>query len=339
MRPVLLLQQPHCRAELLGGGFTDGEQTRRGFPALVKRRVDIGNPLAHHLAQPLTDGADVHANDGVDGAGFDQIVDDLFHRFGGLNSGVDHDELHLAPHDSALFVKLGHGDLRAGDAGWCPYPRRSTQRDHQGHTETFGRAVPPARMKVRQLHRQPIDVCRHCHGKVGPPALQNRSDATLQLKLLSKSTNFTWQAAGDQMSKQQTPFDGYISYALAAAHRSVTQSLTARLKKHGVQIEAWRIMESLDGDARLTMGALARLVLINPPTLSKLVDRMVSDGLVHRQAAQGDQRQVNLLLTDLGRLRMLQIRRDVEEQDAFLAQQLDEDDGDQLITLLSKLVK
>ncbi len=141
------------------------------------------------------------------------------------------------------------------------------------------------------------------------------------------------------MSKQQTPFDGYISYALAAAHRSVTQSLTARLKKHGVQIEAWRIMESLDGDARLTMGALARLVLINPPTLSKLVDRMVSDGLVHRQAAQGDQRQVNLLLTDLGRLRMLQIRRDVEEQDAFLAQQLDEDDGDQLITLLSKLVK
>ncbi len=141
------------------------------------------------------------------------------------------------------------------------------------------------------------------------------------------------------MSKQQTPFDGYISYALAAAHRSVTQSLTARLKKHGVQIEAWRIMESLDGDARLTMGALAQLVLINPPTLSKLVDRMVSDGLVHRQAAQGDQRQVNLLLTDLGRLRMLQIRRDVEEQDAFLAQQLDKDDGDQLITLLSKLVR
>ncbi len=141
------------------------------------------------------------------------------------------------------------------------------------------------------------------------------------------------------MSKQQTPFDGYISYALAAAHRSVTQSLTARLKKHGVQIEAWRIMESLDGDARLTMGALAQLVLINPPTLSKLVDRMVSDGLVHRQAAQGDQRQVNLLLTDLGRLRMLQIRRDVEEQDAFLAQQLDKDDGNQLITLLSKLVR
>lgn len=139
------------------------------------------------------------------------------------------------------------------------------------------------------------------------------------------------------MSKQATPFDGHISYALAAAHRAVTQSLSERLKKHGVQIEAWRIMESLDGESRLTMGALARIVLINPPTLSKLVDRMVSDGLVHRRVASGDQRQVNLLLTDLGRHRMLQIRADVEEQDKHLAEQLDGADSEQLIALLSRL--
>lgn len=140
------------------------------------------------------------------------------------------------------------------------------------------------------------------------------------------------------MSKQTTPFDGYLSYALAAAHRSVNKSLSTRLKKHGVQIEAWRIMESLDGNAPLSMGKLARIVLINPPTLSKLVDRMVSDGLVHRRAAQEDQRQINLLLTDLGRLRMLQIRADVEEQDKNLAQQFDGDDCTQLINLLSKLI-
>lgn len=140
------------------------------------------------------------------------------------------------------------------------------------------------------------------------------------------------------MSDLNKPFDGYISYALAAAHRSVNQSLTARLKKHGVQIEAWRIMESLDSDTRLTMGELARIVLINPPTLSKLVDRMVSDGLVHRQVAQADQRQINLLLTDLGRLRMLQIRNDVAEQDKHLAEQFDGGDEEKLLSLLSKLI-
>ena len=37
------------------------------------------------------------------------------------------------------------------------------------------------------------------------------------------------------MSAARTPFDGYISYALAAAHRKVTQSLNTGLKKHGVQ--------------------------------------------------------------------------------------------------------
>ena len=39
-------------------------------------------------------------------------------------------------------------------------------------------------------------------------------------------------------------------------------------------------------DEKLTMGDLAELVLMNPPTLTKLVDRMVADGLVHRKIAK-----------------------------------------------------
>ena len=141
------------------------------------------------------------------------------------------------------------------------------------------------------------------------------------------------------MSVEKSPFQDQISYALAAAHRSLSQSLAERLKKQGVQVEAWRVMECLDGDARLTMGELAKLALINPPALSKLVDRMVSDGLVHRQVAEQDHRQVNLLLTDLGRLRMLKVRRDVEEHDRRFAEQLDAKDGQVLISLLERLVQ
>jgi DNA-binding MarR family transcriptional regulator len=139
------------------------------------------------------------------------------------------------------------------------------------------------------------------------------------------------------MDDQRTPFESHISYALAAAHRKVHQTLTGCLKQHGVQIEAWRIMELLDGDQRLTMGELAKLALINPPTLSKLVDRMVSDGLVHRQVAAQDHRQVNLLLTDLGRKRMHQVREDVEAKDRVFADALDGEDGKLLVSLLSRL--
>ncbi|MBM1634922.1 MarR family transcriptional regulator [Sulfitobacter mediterraneus] len=139
------------------------------------------------------------------------------------------------------------------------------------------------------------------------------------------------------MSEQPSSFENHISYAVAAAHRSVNQRMTTRLKKHGIQIEAWRVMECLDAGGRLTMGALASKALINPPTLSKLVDRMVSDGLVHRQISQSDQREINLLLTHLGRMRMLDIRKDVEEQDGALNGLLETEDGALLLKLLSKI--
>lgn len=139
------------------------------------------------------------------------------------------------------------------------------------------------------------------------------------------------------MTLKENPFRDQISYVLAAAHRRATQGLTARLKKHGVQVEAWRVMELLDGELRLTMGELAKAALINPPTLSKLVDRMVSDGLVHRQIAAEDHRQINLLLTDLGRMRMLQIRDEITEQDQEFLANMDGEDSQRLLELLAKL--
>lgn len=139
------------------------------------------------------------------------------------------------------------------------------------------------------------------------------------------------------MNKEHNPFDNHLSYALAAAHRMVSQSLNTRLKKHGIQVEAWRVMECLDADGKITMGELAKRALLNPPALSKLVDRMVSDGLVHRQISTMDQRQINLLLTPLGRMRMLQIREDVEDEDRSFTSLLKGSDGDTLIRLLSTL--
>jgi DNA-binding MarR family transcriptional regulator len=141
------------------------------------------------------------------------------------------------------------------------------------------------------------------------------------------------------MESTTNPIQNYLSYALAAAHRQVTASLNARLKQHGIQIEAWRILETLESGQRVTMGQLAEIVLMNPPTLSKLVDRMVSDGLVHRQVAQSDQRQINVLPTVLGQKRMMQIRQEVDDQDKDMLKMLGRKDTDHLIELLQSLVE
>jgi len=137
------------------------------------------------------------------------------------------------------------------------------------------------------------------------------------------------------MESSSNPIRNYLSYALAAAHRKVATSLNTRLKRHGMQIEAWRILETLETGERLTMGQLADVALMNPPTLTKLVDRMVSDGLVHRQVARHDHRQINVLATALGRKRMLRIRREVEGQDADLLQNLGRPATEELIELLT----
>lgn len=111
----------------------------------------------------------------------------------------------------------------------------------------------------------------------------------------------------------------YVAYALAAAHRSVHLELSRHLKEVGVQVEAWRLMEMVDSEERVTMTRLAEIVLLNPPTLTKLVDRMVADGLVHRQIGTEDNRQVYLVLTDLGREKMAAVRRyAVDQEDAIL---------------------
>ncbi len=130
------------------------------------------------------------------------------------------------------------------------------------------------------------------------------------------------------------PVQSYISYSLATAHRKIHTSLTKRLKEFGVQVEAWRVMEILEADTDLTMGDLAEIVLMNPPTLTKLVDRMVSDGIVHRRIANKDHRQVNLVLTELGLKRIIQIRAQVQIEDEEITLKI----GREKVQLLHELL-
>ena len=123
------------------------------------------------------------------------------------------------------------------------------------------------------------------------------------------------------MTKSNT-ISGYLSYALAAAHRNVHLNLTRQLKELGVQIETWRILETLNDDQGYTMGQLAEIVLMNPPALTKLVDRMVSDGLVQRKISDEDQRSIKLILTDVGLDMVAKIRHHVEDEDRIMLSRL-----------------
>lgn len=78
---------------------------------------------------------------------------------------------------------------------------------------------------------------------------------------------------------------------------------------------------------------------MNPPTLTKRVDRMVADGIVHRRMASVDQRQVNLVLTDLGTKRVGQIREQARLEDDEILNKIGSEKADLLHSILGDLVR
>ena len=84
--------------------------------------------------------------------------------------------------------------------------------------------------------------------------------------------------------------------------------------EEGTQIEHWRVLEVLSDEQGRSMGELAQLVMMNHPALTKLMDRMVSRGWVHRAADEADNRKVLVFITDEG---MEFVRRPRERVDAY----------------------
>jgi DNA-binding MarR family transcriptional regulator len=97
------------------------------------------------------------------------------------------------------------------------------------------------------------------------------------------------------------PLHTYLSFLLAQANREVNRQLGTRLAGEGVPVEQWRIIKALsDGNGR-SMGELADAVLLNHPTLTKIIDRMVGDALVHRVPDPNDRRKVLIFLSNRGK--------------------------------------
>ncbi|MGK7868470.1 MarR family winged helix-turn-helix transcriptional regulator [Falsiroseomonas sp. E2-1-a20] len=93
------------------------------------------------------------------------------------------------------------------------------------------------------------------------------------------------------------PFvEDYLLALLARASHAASAAFHARLKSRGVAVPAWRVLASLSGQPR-PVGELARICLMQQPTMSKLLDRMAADGLV-RRARTG--RETRIALTDQG---------------------------------------
>ncbi len=89
----------------------------------------------------------------------------------------------------------------------------------------------------------------------------------------------------------------------------------------------------------MTMGDLAALLRVRPPTASKTVTRLAALGIVERRAEAGDGRIVRVRLTETGLAKAKAIEHIQEEVEQELLDHLDKGDRRRLRKLLRRATK
>lgn len=133
--------------------------------------------------------------------------------------------------------------------------------------------------------------------------------------------------------------DPHLGLLLERASRAVGERLDRAIGREGVTSDHWRVLRRLaDGEGH-TMGDLAEHLQMNPPTLTKLVDRMVGKSLVQRAADPEDSRRVLVYATDAGLGLLQELQGAVDQHHAALQALLGPRNARQLERLLTTLIE
>jgi DNA-binding MarR family transcriptional regulator len=124
---------------------------------------------------------------------------------------------------------------------------------------------------------------------------------------------------------------------ITAVERQLTAAVAADLQREGVTLEQWRVLGCLNGRQGRAMNEIASDALLPPPTLTKVVDRLVAANLVHRRSDPLDRRRVLILLTPRGRSLRQRLDRIVQQHHQGWSDVLGESGLGQLTELLGRL--
>lgn len=136
-----------------------------------------------------------------------------------------------------------------------------------------------------------------------------------------------WGAAADGMA---------AITSVTRVHQILMARIDASLKPHGVSFARFEMLRLLAfaQDGRLPMSRARSLLQVHPASVTNIVDRLVADGLVQREAHPGDGRSVVLIVTEAGRALVEQATAALNAE-VFEQPGLDGEDLAQLTRLLA----
>lgn len=124
---------------------------------------------------------------------------------------------------------------------------------------------------------------------------------------------------------------------LHSAARLARTALAARLLDHGFYAGQDQIMLALNGEDGQTPGQLAQRLGVRPPTVTKTINRLQSQGFLEKRASSADARQAHVFLTETGRDAIRAIEKSVRKTEKQAMKGLDKKDQKTLLKLLAKI--
>ncbi|MGF7236465.1 MAG: MarR family winged helix-turn-helix transcriptional regulator [Frankia sp.] len=124
---------------------------------------------------------------------------------------------------------------------------------------------------------------------------------------------------------------------LTLVERNVALRLDEVLKAHGATVEEWRVLSLLADNAGHAMNEIAEFTMLPAPTLTKVIDRMVSATLVYRRADEIDRRRVLVFASDRGPQALKQWSAAVDREHDDLISTIGQEEIDLLRALLARV--
>jgi DNA-binding MarR family transcriptional regulator len=150
-------------------------------------------------------------------------------------------------------------------------------------------------------------------------------------------TSMSSKPAAD--AADQTELLGLVGYNIRRAYLVIQSLFDERMEKHDLRQAEFSVLSVVKGNPGINQKALAEALVVAPPNLATLLDRLEARGLLTRQRNPDDKRAQLVELTTQGaRLCGRAVKAAAEADDAALTR-LSEAEQEQLKVLLGKIFR
>lgn len=134
-----------------------------------------------------------------------------------------------------------------------------------------------------------------------------------------------------------TSFDSVSEVFFQAERRWIDVLGHGLLDAEVSSIDGWRVLGALRGGEGLTMSDISSAMSIPPPSLTRLVDKLVDNGLVLRRVDATDRRRILIYLSARGKTKVRKLIRQEAQLREMLVEELGQEDAARFLQALARL--